>query len=237
VVFGDSYGGRDYALMLRNVDGSPPAKLGDGNPGEISPDGRWVTATLFSSGRCVAYPTGAGAMVPIDPGPLQACQNAIWFPDGKSLLITGNEPGKPKRAFRATFPGGKPEALLPEGLDPQGISRSGLRVLVRDASRSWLLFEIGGAASTVKGLLPDDSFIEWGADERTVIMADARSIPALPHQVSLDTGVRRKLGEIGPADRAGLTSVVPLAYRDGGRQYVYSYVRRVSTLYVLNAVR
>ena len=237
VMFGDGHGGRDYALMLRNVDGSPPAQLGDGNPGDVSKDGRWVTATLYSSGRCVVYPTGAGAVVPIEMGPLEACQRAIWFPDGKNLLVTGNEPGKPARAYRAAFPGGKPEALLPEGLFALGISKNGLRVLAQDTSRVFQLFEVGGAASSVKGLLPGDAFVEWGPDERTVVVADTSSIPAQIYQVGLDTGKRAKLAELAPADRAGLTSVVPSAYRDGGRQYAYSYVRRVSTLYLVNAAK
>jgi len=149
----------------------------------------------------------------------------------------GSEPGKPARAYRAAFPGGRPEALLPEGQTPQGIAESGRRLLVQDASRAWQMFEVGGASSPAEGLLEGDTLIDWSADEKTVVVASTTAIPSLIHRVRLDSGLRTKLGELAPADRAGLLNVSPTAYRDNGRQYAYRYVRSVSALYVVSAAR
>jgi hypothetical protein len=226
--FGD--GGKDYAVVMRNVDGSPPVRLGDGNADDLSPDGRWATAHLFSSGRCVVYPTGAGAVVPVEMGSLEGCTGVFFFPDGKSLLILGNEPGKPPRGYRAAFPGGKPEAVLPEGFNPQRISASGRSVLGRDPNGAWLRRDLGGSSTPVKGFLPGDGLIDWSADERSGV-SNGRTMPAQIVRVQFDTGARTKIGEVAPDDRAGLLALGANAYRDNGRQYVYSYTRRVSALY------
>jgi hypothetical protein len=232
-LFTDGRGGLDYAVNLRNVDGSPPVRLGDGNAGNLSRDGRWATANLFSTGRCVVYSTGAAPMVPVELGPLERCTGARFFPDGKSLLIEGNEPGKPNRVYRASFPGGTPQPLLPEGITPRVISDSGRSVLANDASGAWLRFEIGGGSAPVKGLGPGDDIIEWSADERSAVTGNGRTIPAQVFRVQLDTGARIPLGEVAPQDRAGVLGLTVHAYRENGRQYVYAFTKRVSALYLI----
>jgi hypothetical protein len=179
------------------------------------------------------YPTGAGAVVPVDLGPLEACTGAVFFPDVKSLLIVGNEPGKPPRGYRAAFPGGKPAAILPEGLIPQRISASGTSVVVRGANGEWLRCDLGGSCTPMKGFLPGDELIDWPAGERSGVVSNGRTVPAQIVRVQFDTGARTKIGDVAPEDRAGLLGLVVNAYRDNGHQYVYSYTRRVSALYLI----
>jgi hypothetical protein len=233
-LFTDGRGGPDYAVVLRNVDGSPAVRLGDGNGDDLSPDGRWASATMLSKGRCVVYPTGAGAMVPIELGPLERCVHARFFPDGNSLLLIGNEPGKPERAYRAAFPGGTPQALLPEGIGARRISADGRSVLARDSKGTWLKVVIGGASTPLKGLAPDDQVIDWVADQDLATVADTRQLPAVISRVKLDTGARTKIGDVAPADRAGVLNFAVAAYRENGEQYIYSYSRRISALYLIN---
>jgi Tol biopolymer transport system component len=231
-VFTDGRGGHDYAVTLRGVDGSPPVRLGDGNAWDLSPDGRWVTASIPSTRRCVVYPTGAGATVPIEMGALEACQAAFWFPDGKRLVIGGNEPGKPLRAYRVSFPGGTPEPFLPEGLQPRQVSDDGRSVLVVDPAGGWSRIDGDGAPVPVPALTRSDIVLDWSADTSTVVAA-AAGIPAQVFRVHLSTGARVRLGELTPADRAGLLDLYPADWRDDGRQYAYGYVRRVSALYTV----
>jgi len=235
--FSDGRGGSDYAVILRRVDGSPPVTLGEGNAGSISRDGRWVTAEILSTGRCVVYPTGAGAPVPIPIGPLEACNSPFFFPDDKSLGVFGNEKGKAPRLYRAAFPGGVPVPLLPEGLTPWQVSENGDRFLVQDKDFAFQVFEIGGRLSPVKGLEPRDRVLEWSAEGKWAIVSEAATIPAILQRVALDTGVRTRVGELGPADRAGVTTMAPRAFRDNGRIYAYSYERRVSTLFLVKQGR
>jgi len=232
-VFTDGRGGHDYAVVLRAFDGKPAVRLGDGDALALSPDERWVAATLPSTERCVVYPTGAGSTVPIEMGPLASCVAAGWFPDGKNLLITGREAGKPTRVYRAAFPGGVPTALLPEGVEVQQMSADGRSFIVtQEGQASFLKMEIGGKSTPLKGLDADDTVLEWSADQRSAIVALV-GVPSQVLRVNLETGVRAPLGELAPADRAGLLFARAVAYRDGGKQYLYSFVRRVSALYVM----
>jgi hypothetical protein len=237
LAFNTGRSGPEYGLVMRGTDGSPPARLGDGTIGGLSNDGRWVSASLPSNGHCMVYPTGAGAVVPVPMGPLQTCQQALFFPDMKSLLITGNEPGKATRGYRAAFPGGTPQILLPEGFNPQAISARGESILVQDATRSWLVFKLDGASTPAQGLLSEDTLVEWQGDDASAVVADTRSIPASIFRVRLGSGERTRVGELGPSDRAGLVLVRPTAYRDEGRQYAYDFKRRSSVLYRVSSPR
>ena len=54
-------GGRTYGAYLRRMDGSPAARLGDGQATALSPDGRWALAIVFGSpDELKMLPTGAG---------------------------------------------------------------------------------------------------------------------------------------------------------------------------------
>jgi Tol biopolymer transport system component len=237
VTMTDGNSGDDYGVVLRRLDGSPPARLGDGNAGELSPDDRWVTANLFSTGRCVVYPTGAGKTVAVEMGALQQCTSATWFPDGKSLMIVGNEAGKPVRAYRASFPGGKPEAILSEGLQPRALSPDGKYFLVLKADGTMARVEIGGEAVPVKGLKAADVVLNWSADLQQVTVSDRGEIPAVVSRLNLETGERTKVFEVAPANRAGVLGIFVADFRDNGREYAYGYVRTVATLYFVNGLR
>ena len=53
-------GGANYTVYLRDTDGSPPAHIGEGVAGAISPDGKWVITKPAKGGSLNLVPTGAG---------------------------------------------------------------------------------------------------------------------------------------------------------------------------------
>src|SRR5262245_50074857 len=54
-------GGRDYSIYVRKTDGSPAARLGDGDAFSISSDGKWILAVAAGGSDSVQLlPTGAG---------------------------------------------------------------------------------------------------------------------------------------------------------------------------------
>ena len=237
VVMTDGNDGDDYSVVLRRLDRSPPVRLGDGNVGELSPDERWVTANLFSKGQCVVYPTGAGKTVAIDLGPLEKCVSASWFPDGKSLLIDGNEPGKAARAYRVAFPGGKPQALLAEGVRPRKVSPDGKYLLVLKTDGTMERVELGGSSVPVKGVKQSDFILEWSADLQQATVSEQGRIPAVVSRVNLETGERTKVFEVAPQNPAGVLGASVLTFRNEGRDYVYAYAKTVSALYIVNGLR
>jgi hypothetical protein len=192
-----------------------------------------VTAAILSAGRCLVYPTGAGAPVPIPMGPLDACDIAFFLRDDKNLVIWGNEKGKAPRAYRAAFPGGIPKPLLAEGLFLQYVSESGDRFLVLDKDDAFKVVDASGALSPVKGLRSNDDVIDWSAQGHWAMVHELSTVPAVLERVALDTGIRTRVAELGPTDRAGVTFVDPRAYRENGKIYGYQYSRRVSTLFLV----
>ena len=56
-------GGPHYAVYLRNTDGSPAIRLGEGTGVSLSPDGQWALSRLnVVPSPLVLYPTGVGEM-------------------------------------------------------------------------------------------------------------------------------------------------------------------------------
>jgi hypothetical protein len=72
VAFTIGYGGANYSIVTRRVDGSPITTLGPGTSLGFSPDGRWVAGRLFSPQEIVLYPAGAGAPRRLERGPIES---------------------------------------------------------------------------------------------------------------------------------------------------------------------
>ena len=95
-----SYGKlRNVAIYLRKTDGSPAIRLGEGNLPALSPDEKWVSC-IVSDGpntQVTLLPTGAGEPRSIGVAGIHYGR-AEWFPDGRRILFTGNQPNRPVRA-------------------------------------------------------------------------------------------------------------------------------------------
>ena len=87
-------GGQKYSAYMRATDGSPAIRLGDGTPYGVSPDLKWVASIIPGQPQQLwLLPTRAGAPKNLSQ-PDFDYDYALWFPDGKHLLVTGREPGK-----------------------------------------------------------------------------------------------------------------------------------------------
>ena len=92
--------GRNAAIYLRKTDGSPAVRLGYGNLPALSPDGKWVASIHHqpASSQLLLLPTGPGELRALDFGDMHY-ESVEWFPDGKRILFTGNQPGRPVRTW------------------------------------------------------------------------------------------------------------------------------------------
>jgi hypothetical protein len=63
VLFSDGHVGTNYGVVWRTTDGSPIARLGEGNAIGFSPDAKFALANLFTPPSLVLYPLGAGEPV------------------------------------------------------------------------------------------------------------------------------------------------------------------------------
>ena len=86
-------------IYLRKLDGSTAVRLGEGNALGFSPDGRWaLSIKKLDNGQFTLLPTGAGEPKELAKTGI-AINSATYFPDGKRILISGNEPGHGARLF------------------------------------------------------------------------------------------------------------------------------------------
>jgi eukaryotic-like serine/threonine-protein kinase len=241
ILFSDGTTGGNYGVVWRKTDGSPIVRLGDGNVIAWSPDETWALAQTFAPTQLLLYPMGAGEPVRLKRGVIAEHQTALWFPDGKSLLVVGNEAAKPTRAYRQDVPSGEPTPMLAEGVHPAAIAPDGQTILGVDGEQKWRWYPVaGGAGRLAPGLSAEDSpigIVGWSADGKELFARSGTDVPARIDRIDVATGRRTLLKEIGPMDRTGLFTLDLFTVSRDGAQYAYRYWKRLSTLFVVSPAR
>ncbi len=234
--------GKGGAYYLRQTDGSPAVKLGDGTALDLSADGKWALARPGDSPESlILQPTGTGTPIPIGRAGLEGARNGWIFPDRKRLLVVANEPGKKGRLYVQDIPSGKPRAISPEGAGSAGrpISPDGRWVVAfRDWEEDLFLFPTeGGEARTI----PDTNGLDpvcWSPDGESLFATEAGSIPARVVRIDVATGRREGWKALAPPELGGLSRVYPVHLTPDGRSYVYGYDRAAtSDLYLLEGLK
>src|SRR5260370_17638883 len=105
------------AVYLRNSDGSPPVRLGDGEALALSPDGQWAVARLRgSSDELTLLPVDLGRHKEIKNDNIRAYHAAKWQPDSQHLVFPGNQPGHAIQLSLHSIEGCNPQATTPASL-------------------------------------------------------------------------------------------------------------------------
>jgi len=238
ILFTDGHGSANYAAVTRRLDGSPITTLGEGGARGFSPDGKWAAAQIATPPELVLYPLGAGTPRHLERGPIEKYETARWFPDGRSLLVVGSEPGKGIRTYRQPVDGGPPEPLVPEGI-VGSLSPDGKSLLALENDSTWKLYPLdGGPPRDVPGLTSLDAVAAWSPDGAAVFVHRPGRVPMRLERVEIDTGTRTESAVIGPTNEVGLVRVLLAdGVFDPGRGYAYEYLRRLSTLYLVSPAR
>jgi DNA-binding winged helix-turn-helix (wHTH) protein/dipeptidyl aminopeptidase/acylaminoacyl peptidase len=236
-------GGATYGVYLRQADGSPAVRLGNGSALALSPDGKWALARASSPFlQMVLLPTGAGEPQVLARAPLSYQQWACWFPDGARILFTANEAGRGTQLFEQRIAGGAPRCITPdtEGVhltSPNLISPDGERVAALGPdNRIHLYNTAGGEVKEVKGITDWDVPIRWSADGTALYVYRRSELPAKIELLEIATGERRLWKEIMPPDPVGVIELLRVLLTTDGRSYAYTYTRDLSDLYVVGGV-
>ena len=231
-------GGPGYSIFLRNTDGSPAVRLGDGEAQALSPDGKWVLAIRRQAGTpsLVLYPTAAGEIRTIPLHDLEP-QLAQWLPDGKQILLSAGEAGHASRLYLLDATGGRPRPISPDGFNTvtaDSVSPEGRLVVVWGPGNRLYLFDLGGGEpAQLPGAAPGDFPCGWSTDGRHLYVTGVRSGRSTRvDRLDVRTGAREMWKELGPQTGAGNIHVTP-----DGRSYVYTYVRRQEDLYLVEGLR
>ena len=233
-------GGAPYAVYLRKTDGSPAVRLGEGIALALSPDQKWVISTpLRSPGELILLPTKAGEPKLVAKDGINHFQ-ARWFPDGKRILLAGNEPGHGVRLYVQDLADGKPEAITPEGITTLAYppSPDGRVVVAIGPDQRGHLYPVkGGEPRLSPGLSANDTPIAWDADGRALFVYQRGELPAQVDRLDVETGQRRAWKKLMPLDPAGVNIIWPIWVTPDGKSYVYGYRRYLSELHMVEGLK
>jgi dipeptidyl aminopeptidase/acylaminoacyl peptidase len=235
-------GGPNYSVFIRRTDGSPAVRLGDGYAGRFSPDLQWATTSspLERGNVLTIVPVGPGeprkVTIPIEPF---GVTNWRWFPDGKRLIVMGNEPGRPRRTYEYVLDTGKIHPLTPDGTTGTLLSPDGRSLAVTASDGKQLIWPLeGGEPRDIPGVTPQDVVVRWAADGRSIFVVTPSSpTTRMISRIDVANGRRQVVTTIAPSDGAGVRNTsLPLISTDG-RTYAYRYSQILSDLFVANGMR
>jgi eukaryotic-like serine/threonine-protein kinase len=232
-------GGPNYTVYLRDTDGSPPARIGEGLALAISPDTKWAITKRAKGGPLNLVPTGAGESRQLTHDDV-SYGAARFFPDGKRLLASGIEAGHGGRDYLIDLGSGDSKPVTPEGTAGVVISPDGKSVAVRapDGKRGVWALE-GGDFHPIPGIESKDIIIGWTPDGEWVYVAPIkRGAKAVTvYRVNVQTGKMEPWRTFGEETGTQGSTVVAPHLSSDGTAYAYLYVRRLSEAYVVTGLK
>ncbi len=232
-------GGPNYTVYLRDTDGSPPARIGEGLAMAISPDTKWAITKRAKGGPLNLVPTGAGEARQLTHDAV-SYDGVRFFPDGKRLLAYGIEAGHGGRDYVIDLSSGDSKAVTPEGMGGVVISPDGKSVAVRaaDGKRGVWSLEKGGFRA-IPGLESKDSVIGWTPDGESVYVAPfIRGAKAVQvYRANMQTGKMEPWKSFGAEMGAQGAEMAPPHLSIDGTAYAYIYVRTLSEAYVVKGLK
>ena len=232
-------GGPKYAVYLRNTDGSPAIRLGEGSGLSLSPDGKWALSRLnVTPSPLVLYPTGVGEMQHLKDDGLNHIAGA-FLPDGKRFVFTGTEAGHGVRLYWESLDDGKAHPISMEGVGSRLLlSPDGQFVVTNGPDQKDYIFPVaGGEPKAVPGMQPEERASAWSGDGRALFVLKRGEIPGQVYRVDVATGQRTSWKAIEPADAAGIDTIGRVMMSRDNKSYVYSYVRTLSDLYLVQGLK
>ncbi len=230
-------------VFLRGQPEAPPVRLGDGRGLALSPDSKWILASVKPSPRqraqLVLLPTGAGEQKVLAMGNLETFQSARWLEDGKRFLLRAGQEGAPPRLYLCDLAGSPPRPISPAGASTFVVSPDGKLAATR-LDRKIRIYPVDkGEPSLLPGQLDGETPIQWSDDGRSIYVYrfDFGDRSVRIHRVRVATGERELWKEIVPSDPAGIEFIGPILMTPDASSYVYTYQRRSSDLYVAEGLR
>jgi Tol biopolymer transport system component len=233
-------GGEGYSIYIRKTDGSPAVRLATGSAAALSPDGKSAVGILRATSKpqIIVFATGAGEPRTLSHEGIDA-QRVEWMPDGKTLFLTAAETGHGPRLYLRPLDG-KPHALSPEGYRgfTRSVSPDGKWAIVRGPDLRLYLYPLGGGEPTpMPGVTTADEPTGWTGDGKSIWVFRRSELPAKVNRVNVVTGERTLWKELIPDDAAGVSEVTQPLPTPDGRYYVYTYIRLISDLYLVDGLK
>jgi eukaryotic-like serine/threonine-protein kinase len=238
-------GGPNYTVFVRDTDGSPPVRIGEGNSLAISADGKWVITQPAKGGPLRLVPTGAGQARQLTHDNV-SYQGARWLMGGKELLAIGIEPGHGARDYVIEVSNGNSKPITPEGVAGAYPSPDGRSTVVLDTDGKWGLWPLepstppaGSGLRRIPGLDSTYRVIGWSPDGQSVYAASLRRREKTGnvYRVNTTTGKSELWKSFGEGLSAGDVSNSG-SYLSGDKgAYAYLYTQTLSQVYVVRGMK
>jgi serine/threonine protein kinase/Tol biopolymer transport system component len=233
-------GGGEYAVFIRDTNGAPAVRLGQGSSRALSPDGQWalVLRQNLATPDFVLLPTGVGQQRALPTG------NVIpnfgqFLPDSKRLVFDGHEAGHASRIYVMNLDGGQPRAITPEGFVLRGRVQSpdGAHLAALTGDGVALVSIDGGEPQLIHASQPGDIPVLWAKDGHALFVGGRGDISCPVSRLDLQTGTRTPWKTFGQPDQAGLVGAAcPLISADE-EHYVLGYTRNLSDLFLVEHLK
>jgi Tol biopolymer transport system component len=231
-------GGPNYTVFLRDTDGSPPVRIGEGEGRAISPDDKWVITKPNRGGPLNVVPTGAGEARQLTHDNIR--YNSVRYLDAKQLLASGIEVGHGRRDYLIDLSNGDAKPITPDGIAGTILSPDGRSVVVVGPDGNSGIWPMDGS-----GLRPIPGFDSkylvtgWTPDGASLyaFYSQQRKGAAKIFRINLATGKMEFWKTFG-ADLAGTgVNAGPPHFSSDGSAYVYSYIQVLSQAYVVKGLK
>jgi len=233
-------GGFTYAVYIRKTDGSPAVLLGEGGAVALSPDGKWaITQSQGSPSRLKLLPTGAGQARELANNDLNHSW-ARWFPDGKHILFSGNEPGQGVRLYTYDLATDKSQPISQPGVNGTAfvISQDSKLIAGIGPDHKGYLYPIsGGDPTPIRGLNPGEQPITFSSDGQSLYIYQPGELPARVDRLDLRTGQRTLWKQLMPTDPAGVENIGPILMTPDAKTCVFGYHRMLADLYLVEGLK
>ena len=231
-------GGPNYTVFLRDTDGSPPVRIGEGLSGAISRDGKWAITKSAKGGPLMLVPTGTGETRALTHDNI-SYGGVRFLSDGKHLIATGIEPNHGIRSFMIELDSGDSKPITPEGtvgilLSPDGRS---LSVAEKGGKRGIWAMD-GGGFRPIPNFDSTYGVLGWTADGTSLYALSNRLGDRLArvYRVNVATGKMDLFKTFGDSLPSGATAGGPHLTGDGA-SYSYVYEQILSQAYVVKGLK
>ena len=231
-------GGPNYTVFLRETDGSPPVRIGEGVGQCISPDSRWVITQPAKGGPLSIVPTGAGQPRPVTHDNINYT-NSTFMPDGKQLLSIGIEPGHGGRDYLIDLNTGTAKPITLEGITGTLLSPNGHRIAVIGPDGKPAVWNLEGTGlQPIPGADSSQLITGWTPDGSEVYVESTRqdSRAAKIYRLNPATGKLTYWKTFGAA-LPGIANVGNVLLSADGRAYAYVYSQTLSEAYIIRGLK
>jgi len=236
---GGEGGGEPQAAYLRRTDGAPAVKLADGQPVDLSPDGRWALVAKGKQRQLLLLPTGSGDAQGITAGDMKF-EDEARFVGTSRIWFRASRPGEVRAEYVKEIAGGPAKriesssffgwlAVSPDGRHVLTMSPSD--VVVRDITAGGRSDRSIAGVGMFGSCLP----VGLGTGGATVFCQDREA--AVLYRIETRTGRRDTLFALFPQDRTGVLAVRPTVVAADGRSVAYTVLRKQSVLYSVEGVK